>query len=71
MDEELLHPSQMEVGSTFIKTVTRGKNKGDVVKFRVAPSGKPYPIEVLKTKGNSTLKGKIKFAPDAEDDIAQ
>ena len=46
-----------KVGSTFIKTITRGPNKGDRVRFRVAPSKKPYPIRVLHDKGgNSTLK---------------
>lgn len=46
-----------KTGSTFTKKITRGPNKGDNVTFRVAPSGKPYPIRVNKDKGNnSTLK---------------
>ncbi len=44
-------------GRTFTKTISRGPNKGDRVRFRVAPSGKPYPIRVLNDKGsNSTLR---------------
>lgn len=44
-------------GTTFVKTITRGPNKGDRVRFRVGPSGKPYPIEVLRdTGGPSTLR---------------
>ena len=51
-----------KVGSTFTKTITRGANKGDKVKFKVAPSGKPFPSRVLKDKGNnSTLKGSVPF----------
>jgi len=53
--------NKLKVGSTFIKVIGQGPNKGDTVKFRVAPSGKAYPIEVLKSKGSSTLKGKVKF----------
>ena len=46
-----------KTGSTFTKTIQRGPNKGDKVQFKVAPSGKPYPVRVLKDKGkNSTLK---------------
>lgn len=51
-------------GRTFTKTISRGPNKGDNVRFRVAPSGKPYPIRVLHDKGgNSTLKNNpgVKF----------
>lgn len=53
-----------KVGSTFTKIIVKGKNKGDRVRFRVAPSGKPYPIKVLNDKGNnSTLKNNsgVKF----------
>lgn len=47
----------MKVGSTFTKTIERGPNKGDRVQFKVAPSGKPYPIRVLSDRGNdSTLR---------------
>ena len=51
-------------GSTFTKMITRGPNKGDRVTFKVAPGGNPYPIRVLKDKGNnSTLKNNpgVKF----------
>jgi len=52
-----------KVGSTFTKTISRGANKGDRVRFKVAPSGKPYPTRVLRDKGNnSTLKGSVKGA---------
>ena len=45
------------VGSTFTKTITQGPNKGDRVTFKVAPSGKPFPIRVLNDKGgDSTLR---------------
>lgn len=44
-------------GSSFTKTISRGPNKGDRVRFKVGPSGKPYPVRVLNDKGgNSTLK---------------
>ena len=47
----------MKPGSTFTKTVTRGPNKGDRVRFKVGPSGKPYPTRVVKDTGSaSTLK---------------
>lgn len=46
-----------KVGSTFTKIIEQGPNKGDRVQFKVAPSGKPFPIRVLHDKGNnSTLK---------------
>jgi len=42
---------------TFVKTITRGPNKGDRVQFKVGPSGKPYPSRVLKDTGKkSTLR---------------
>ena len=53
-----------KVGSTFTKTISRGPNKGDRVKFKVAPSGKPFPQRVLSDKGgNSTLRNNpgVKF----------
>lgn len=49
---------------TFTKIITKGKNKGDKVVFKVGPSGKPYPTRVLNDKGNnSTLKNNsgVKF----------
>jgi len=51
-------------GSTFTKKVTRGPNKGDTTRFKVAPGGKPYPIAVLKDVGKpSTLRNNpgVKF----------
>ncbi len=51
-------------GSRFTKKITRGKNKGDTVSFKVGPSGKPYPSRVIKDVGNnSTLKNNpgVKF----------
>ena len=51
-----------KVGSTFTRKVSRGPNKGDTVRFRVAPSGKAYPTRVLKDRGNnSTLKGQVRI----------
>lgn len=53
-----------KAGSTFTKTITRGKNKGDKVSFKIAKGGKPFPTRVIKDKGNdSTLKNNpgIKF----------
>ena len=48
---------RMSPGSTFKKTITRGPNKGDVVTFKVAPGGKPYPVRVHKDVGRpSTLR---------------
>lgn len=45
------------MAGTFTKTITRGPNKGDRVVFKTAPGGKPYPIRVLRDKGNnSTLR---------------
>lgn len=49
--------SYLSKGKTKTKTITRGPNKGDRVIFKGSPSGKPYPVRVLKDKGNnSTLK---------------
>ncbi len=45
------------VGSEFTRVVKQGPNKGDTVRYRVAPSGKQYPIEVIKDRGSrSTLR---------------
>ena len=43
---------------TFTKKITRGPNKGDTVTFKTAhPSGKPYPVRVVKDVGKpSTLR---------------
>ena len=49
---------------TFTKTITKGKNKGDLVKFKVAPGGKPYPVRVIRDRGKrSTLRNNrgVKF----------
>lgn len=46
------------------KKITRGPNKGDTVKFKGSPSGKPYPVRVLKDVGSrSTLRNNpgVKF----------
>lgn len=44
-------------GATFTKRVTRGPNKGDLVQFKVGPSGKQFPVRVLEdVKGKSTLR---------------
>ena len=49
--------SKFKPGSNFTKVITRGPNKGDKVRFKVGPSGKPYPIRVLSDKGKrSTLR---------------
>ena len=49
--------ARRKAGSRFTKTITRGKNKGDRVQFKVAAGGKPFPVRVLRDKGgNSTLK---------------
>ena len=55
---------KMKAGSTFTKKITRGKNKGDIVKFKVAKGGKPFPTRVLKDTGKrSTLRNNsgVKF----------
>lgn len=47
-----------KTGAVFTKTIERGPNKGDRVRFQVSPSGKPFPIRVLRDKGkDSTLRG--------------
>ncbi len=49
-----------KVGSTFTKRISQGPNKGDTVRFKVAPSGKPYPVRVLKDRGSrSTVKADV------------
>ena len=56
--------NRFKVGSSFTKTITRGPNKGDKVRFKVGPSGKPYPKRVLKDRGTrSTLRNNsgVKF----------
>ena len=53
-----------KTGATFTKKISRGPNKGDTVRFKVAPSGKPYPVRVLKDIGTrSTLRNNpgVKF----------
>lgn len=49
--------SRRRPGSTFTKRVTRGPNKGDLTRFKVARGGKPFPVAVLQDRGrNSTLR---------------
>ncbi|KKM78993.1 hypothetical protein LCGC14_1354320 [marine sediment metagenome] len=51
-------------GKIFTKTIRQGPNKGDRVKFKVAPGGHPFPVRVLHDKGkNSTLRNNkgVKF----------
>ncbi len=58
------HVAKRKTSSSFTKTIERGPNKGDLVRFKVAPSGKPYPVRVLHDKDkNSTLKNNpgVKF----------
>ena len=51
---------KLKPGSTFTKKITRGPNKGDTVRFKVAKGGKPFPIRVLKDVGKrSTLSKSI------------
>lgn len=55
---------KLKPGSTFTKKITRGPNKGDTVKFKVAKGGKPFPTRVLKDRGKkSTLRNNpsVKF----------
>ena len=50
-----------KVGSTFTKKITRGANKGDTVRFQVAPSGKPFPVKVVRdVGGGSTVKADVR-----------
>lgn len=49
-------PSNLAKGKTRTKTISRGPNKGDRVVFKGSPSGKPFPVRVLRDKGSdSTL----------------
>ena len=53
-----------KAGSTFKKTITRGVNKGDIVVFKVAKGGKPFPTRVVKDVGKrSSLRNNsgVKF----------
>ncbi len=42
---------KLRAGSGFTKKVTRGPNKGDTVRFKVAKGGKPYPTKIVKDVG--------------------
>jgi len=53
----------------FTKKIERGPNKGDTVSFKVGPSGKPYPVRVLKdVPPPSTLRDNpgVKFGKAAK-----
>lgn len=39
-------------GSTSTRKVTKGPNKGDTVRFKVAPGGKEYPTRVTRDTGS-------------------
>lgn len=53
--------SNIPPGETRTRTITQGPNKGDKVKFRGAKGGKPYPVAVIRDKGNnSTLKPSVR-----------
>ena len=53
----MVRKSNLKKGRTKTKKITRGPNKGDTVVFRGSPSGKPYPIRVIKDVGKpSTLR---------------
>jgi len=53
----MVRKSNLKKGRTKTKKITRGTNKGDTVVFRGSPSGKPYPIRVIKDVGKpSTLR---------------
>jgi uncharacterized protein (DUF2141 family) len=46
-----------EPGTTFTKRVEQRINRGDLVQYRVGPSGKPYAIRVIEDiDGDSTLR---------------
>ena len=56
--------SNLAKGKTRTKRITRGPNKGDTVRFRGSPSGKPYPVRVIRDVGStSTLRNNpgVKF----------
>lgn len=60
----MVRKSNLSKGSMRTKKITRGPNKGDTVKFKGSPSGKPYPVRVLKDVGSrSTLRNNpgVKF----------
>jgi hypothetical protein len=46
--------SNLAKGKTRTKKIKRGPNKGDTVQFRGSPSGKPYPVRVLRDVGSSS-----------------
>lgn len=44
-------------GTRFTKRIEQGPNKGDTTRFKVGPSGKPYPTAVVRDRGTpSTLR---------------
>lgn len=44
-------------GKSVTRKVTKGPNKGDTVRFKFGPSGKPFPVAVIKDVGKkSTLR---------------
>lgn len=56
--------SHLGAGKTRTKTISQGPNKGDTVQFKGSPSGKPYPVRVIKDVGPpSTLRNNpgVKF----------
>lgn len=56
--------SNLAKGRMRTKKISRGPNKGDIVKFKGSPSGKPYPVRVIRDVGNnSTLRNNagVKF----------
>ena len=53
----MARPSNLSKGRTRTKTISRGPNKGDRVVFKGSPSGKPFPVRVLRDVGKrSTLR---------------
>ncbi len=55
---KLPNGKRRRVGSEFTRVVKQGPNKGDTVRYRVAPGGKQYAVAVIRDRGNnSTLKG--------------
>lgn len=51
-------------GSTKVQVMKKGPNKGDTHRMKIARGGHPFPVAVLKDKGNnSTLKNNsgVKF----------
>lgn len=41
-------------GTTRTVKITRGPNKGDTHLMRVGPSGKPYPVRIVKDVGRKS-----------------